>query len=523
MCKNGGDLLNKPNIIFIYADDLGMGLLGCYGQKSIPTPNIDRLAHEGIKFERAYGTAFCAPARASLLCGIHDAHAGRWSFTKGGIYLDVEPGSEGLESLIESLNNTGIQHRAGDVYLATVAKQAGYATGEIGKLEWGFATTPQQMEQHGWDYHYGYYDHGMCHGFYPPYLFENGKTVQIEGNTHKHCGKGPNRDKYTEELVHDMSGRQVYSQDLFDEKIAQFIGRHKDEPFFLYHPSQLPHGPTFFHEIYPEIEAMSHLNRIEKEYASMVVRLDKTVGLILDELEKWSLLDNTLIIFSADNGHEPQYYATEGRSSVSHTLDGRKLSIVDQPYRTEDCGDVFNGNLGLAGTKRTNWEGGARVPLIVRWPGVVQDGRTSSQLVSNYDHLGLIADILGVAIPEDKDSLSYLPLLQGKDEAPEHDYIVYASFNGPALVTKDGWKLRVILKLDQAIDYSGFGDDLDAYNAKTGPIYQLYDLNVDIEERENLAERHPEKVKQLLGCLLKECDGNLVHGTPNAHFAFTSV
>jgi arylsulfatase A-like enzyme len=514
--------MNKPNIVFVYADDLGLGLLGCYGQKEIPTPHIDRLAREGIKFERAYGTAFCAPARASLLCGIHDAHAGRWSFTKGGIYLDVEPDGEGLEALLESLNNTGIQHRAGDVYLATVAKQAGYTTGEIGKLEWGFATTPQQMEQHGWDYHYGYYDHGMCHGFYPSFVFENGKMVQIEGNTLRDCGKGPARDQFTDNLAHDMEGRKVYSQDLFDEKIVEFIHRHKDEPFFLYHPSQLPHGPTFFADIYPEIQANPNLNRIEKEYASMVVRLDKTVGRILNELEKLSLLDNTLFIFSADNGHEPQYYAAEGRSEVSRTLDGRKLNLVDLPYRTETCGDKFNGNLGLAGTKRTNWEGGARVPLIIRWPGVVEEGATTRHLVSNYDHLGLMADLLGVELPEDKDSLSYLPTLQGKAGASEHEYIVYASFNGPALVTRDGWKLRVVLALDACIDYSGFGDSFDNYNAKTGVIYQLYNLSEDMEEKHNVADQYPDKVKQLLGYLLKECDGNLVHGTPNAHFAFAA-
>ena len=147
--------MNKPNIVYIYADDLGHGMLGCYGQKHFKTPNIDRLATQGVRFTRAYGTAFCAPARACLLTGMHDAHAGRWTFNKATLYEKFDAGKVSLEEAFEQVNNTGIRPRDGQTFLATVAKQAGLVTGQIGKLEWGFSTSPQELVQHGWDYHYG--------------------------------------------------------------------------------------------------------------------------------------------------------------------------------------------------------------------------------------------------------------------------------------------------------------------------------------------------------------------------------
>ena len=168
----------KTNIIYIYADDLGRGMLGCYGQKHFRTPNIDRLAAGGMRFTRAYGTAFCAPARASLLTGMHDAHAGQWTFNRGGLYDQLTAGRLSVEQLAELVNNTGIRPADGQSFLATVARRAGYATAQIGKLEWGFATSDEEIRQHGWDTHYGYYDHGQCHGFYPPYLFEDGRRVR---------------------------------------------------------------------------------------------------------------------------------------------------------------------------------------------------------------------------------------------------------------------------------------------------------------------------------------------------------
>nr|HML48597.1 sulfatase-like hydrolase/transferase [Clostridia bacterium] len=196
-----------PNIVHIYADDMGRGMLGCYGQRRFQTPNIDRIAQEGMRFQNVYGCAMCAPARASLLCGIHDVHAGRWTFTKAGIYQDMMRGKLTLEEVYELIHNTGIEQRAGDVYLPMLLKRAGYVTGQVGKLEWGFATTGDEIARHGWDYHYGYYDHQMCHGYYPPFVFEDGEKVAVEGNTHIDCGKGlPPSDPAYERNFFDRDG-----------------------------------------------------------------------------------------------------------------------------------------------------------------------------------------------------------------------------------------------------------------------------------------------------------------------------
>ncbi|MBD3183810.1 sulfatase-like hydrolase/transferase [Candidatus Poribacteria bacterium] len=170
-----------PNIIYIYADDLGRGMLSCYGQKHFETPNIDSIANDSVLFRHFYGCAFCAPARASLISGIHDAHAGRWSLTRAGIYIGLSNGTMTYDKIRELINNTGIEARADDVFLGNMAREAGYVTGQIGKLEWGFSTTPERIKRHGWDYHYGYYDHQRCHGFYPPFLFENGEIIHIKG------------------------------------------------------------------------------------------------------------------------------------------------------------------------------------------------------------------------------------------------------------------------------------------------------------------------------------------------------
>ena len=156
-------MTNNPNIILIFADDLGRGMLSCYGQQHFETPNIDRLANEGMKFNHAYGCAFCAPSRASMLTGIHDCHEGTWTYTQGGLYNRLSAGELTLDQITESLHTTGLQAGPDDVFLAQIPEEAGYVTGQIGKLEWGFATTGARIRRHGWQYHYGYYDHQRCH------------------------------------------------------------------------------------------------------------------------------------------------------------------------------------------------------------------------------------------------------------------------------------------------------------------------------------------------------------------------
>ncbi len=506
-----------PNILYILADDLGHGMLSCYGQKHFSTPNIDRIASDGLRFTNAYGTPFCATARATLITGIHDAHAGRWTFNRGGVYHDLTDGKRTQREIQELIVNTGIQPRVDQLFLGTIAQRAGYATGQIGKLEWGFSTSDADIRSHGWGYHYGYYCHLQCHGFYPRYVFEDGRRIDIPGNTHRNFGAGtysPSKDGI---VPHDPDGRAVHSQDLFDERLLTFIRSHRDRPFLLYHPSQLPHGPTYFPDHHPEVSANPDLNPIEREFASMILRLDRTVGLILDELERLGLAESTLVMLSSDNGHYP-IYETIGRSSASRTLDGAEIDNITTAFTSARCGDVFDGNGNLAGLKTTNWEGGARVPLLARWPGVISPGRTSTHLCAHYDILATLAEIGGLTLARDAtDGISLLGALREVEGAPKHDHVVYASYLGPSLVTRDGWKLRTHVRLDAVANFSTFGALLSDLR---GVTWQLYHLPSDPQESHERSASDPQVLARLRATLLRECDGNLIHGTPEAHFAF---
>ncbi|MYI68509.1 MAG: sulfatase-like hydrolase/transferase, partial [Boseongicola sp. SB0673_bin_14] len=376
----------------------------------------------------------------------------------------------------------------------------GYTTGQIGKLEWGFATTAERIRRHGWQYHYGYYDHQRCHGFYPPFLFENGQLINIHGNTHADCGKHPNSESAENmEIRRNRQGKAVYSQDIFNDKIIEFLRTHRDEPFFLYHPSQLPHGPISIPEIHPALKQSSELTPFEKEYASMILKLDETVGIILDELERLGIDDRTMIVFSSDNGHEV-YYRQEGRTTGRQAdLEGNQLDDITTKFYSETCGDVFNGNDGMGGLKFSSWEGGTRIPYMVRFPGKVTPGSLSDHTLTNYDLMPTLADFIGTEMPEDKDGVSFLPtLLERHEDQQHHEWIIYASRLGPALVTAEGWKLRYINRTDS---------------------FQLYHLPNDYREENDLSTDHPDLVTRLSGWMLNACDGDYQNGTPGAHLA----
>ncbi len=493
-------MTDNPNVILIFADDLGRGMLSCYGQQHFETPNIDRLANEGMKFNHAYGCAFCAPSRASMLTGIHDCHQGRWTYTKAGIYESISTGEMTPSEISELIHTTGLQAGPNDVFLAEIAEQAGYTTGQIGKLEWGFATTAERIRRHGWQYHYGYYDHQRCHGFYPPFLFENGQLTNIRGNTHTNCGKHPNSESAENmEIRRNRQGKAVYSQDIFNDKIIEFLRNHRDEPFFLYHPSQLPHGPISVPDIHPSLKQASELTTYEKEYASMILKLDETVGIILDELEQLGIDDRTMIVFSSDNGHEV-YYRQQGRTTGRQAdLEGNPLDDITTKFYSETGGDVFDGNDGMAGLKFSSWEGGTRIPYMVRFPGKVTPGSLSDHMLTNYDLMPTLADFIETEMPQDKDGVSFLPtLLERHEDQQHHEWVIYASRLGPALVTSDGWKLRYINRTDS---------------------FQLYHLPNDYREENDISADHPDLVARLRGWMHNACDGDYQNGTPGAHFA----
>ncbi|MDC0584446.1 sulfatase-like hydrolase/transferase [Bacteroidales bacterium] len=493
-CKEVASKKQQPNIILIYADDLGRGMLSAYGQEYLTTPNIDRIANEGIRFEQAYGCQFCAPARASLLTGMHDCHGNTFSFTRAGIYekLDLEYSVKEIEDKIHAVSKPAEEE---DVFLAHVAKNAGYNTAQFGKLEWGFATTSQRVISHGWDYHYGYYDHQRCHGFYPPFLFENGQKVHIQGNTRTDCGKTnatETPDAYKKRW--DMTGKTIYSEDIIMNKLLNYMDinnpKETGKPFFIYFPTQLPHGPISVPAVHPELEQHDDLTEFEKEYGTMIKILDKDVGRIYAKCEEMGILENTIIIFTGDNGHEV-YACEEGRAIHGRQkLDGSNFDNLYEKYYSEVNGDIFDGNDGMAGLKRSNWEGGVRVPLFWLWKGKIQPNNQSMMMVSNYDILNTIAELVGEEQVEGKDGVSYAPELFGKD-VKARPYAIYSSHMGPAIVSQDGWKLRYMIKAD---------------------VFQLYHLPNDYREENVVNNKYPEKVEELKTILLNECEGDFNNG-----------
>lgn len=487
--------VKKPNVIYILADDMGAGMLSYYGQKFFTTPHIDRLAKQGVVFENSYSSAYCAPSRATFLTGYNDCRNGKYVLTQAGIYTQTATGKL-TDEQAQAAVNAAIGKEPDVDYLPQVFKRAGYVTGEIGKLDYGFATTSKQLDNHGWDYHYGYYDHVQCHGFYPMFLHENGRRITIPGNTHPDAGKSGEwgSDSAQERNRWDMNGKLVYSQDIFLQKMLAFIRVNKDRPFFLYHPTQLPHGPVAIPAIHPELVFKNELTYIEKAYASMVKRLDDDLGIIQQELVHLGIAENTIIVFSSDNGHEI-YTAYKGRieKPLKNMQTGKPFNNVTDKYYSKIGGDIFNGNYGMAGLKTSNWNGGVKVPLFVYWPEKFKAGVTSKKLVTNYDFLATMAEMLHVSVKDKKDGISYLAELKKENtpKAAEKRSIAFASFMGPALVTSDGWKLRY-------------------FSPKK--IFQLYHLSNDYKEEKELSAQYPGKVDELRKQLLEKCDGDLNNG-----------
>ena len=474
-----------PNIILINADDLGIGMLGCYGQKIVKTPHIDQLAAEGMRFTNYYGGVLCAPARWSLLTGLHDGRLGGWKKTQAGLSIKRDKGEiakEEYQKRMAKLKENANPIQPQEIFLAQVAQRAGYKTAQFGKLDRGFLTWTERVERFGWDFHEGYYDHQRAHGFYPPYLWRNGERFELEGNTDPACGKMS--EKGNEPVG---SGGKTYSQNVFINDIIKYIRKHKDQPFFLYHSTQLPHGPVAIPELHPDFIDDPRMTLAEKKYASMVRMLDDHVGLIMDELKKLGLDKKTVVFFTSDNGHE-LYYGPKSSYFQQRLPNGEKANLTDKKWRTSECDDIFDGNAGRAGLKRSGYQGGMQAPLIVRWPGHIQPGTRTNLLSAHYDFMATMAELIDGQIPPGKDSISYLPTLLGKPQLQKHDYVIvnngFRIMGRTALIAKEGWKLVEI-------------------NRKKD-VFQLYNIAEDNEERHNLQEQHPEIANQLKKILLHE-------------------
>ena len=414
---------SPPNIIFILADDLGYGDLGSYGQQRIKTPHLDRLAAQGMRFTQFYaGAPVCAPSRNVLLTGQHTGHA----TIRGNAKLDL---------------------RADEVTVANLFKQAGYTTGVIGKWGLGKEGSTGYPLKKGFDYFFGYVDQTMAHNYYPTYLVRNEERVPLRNIV-------PNPGKFGQGVA---TVKLDYSADLMADDAVKFVRDHKDQPFFLYFATTLPHANGEANEEGMEVPDYGPYEneawpKPSKGYAAMVTRLDEQIGRLLAELKTLGLEENTLVIFSSDNGphqeggNDPKFFNSSGR---------------------------------LRGMKRDLYEGGIRVPTIVRWPARIAAGRTSEQIGYFGDFMPTFAAIVGVAAPAQLDGVSLLPTLTGNPAAQKQPEFLYWEFYEGAsaqAVRLGRWKAvrRPML---------------------TGPV-ELYDLHEDLGEQHNVAGQHPEIVAQ---------------------------
>ena len=379
---------NKPNIIYIYADDLGYGELGCYGQQKIKTPSLDRLAKEGIRFTQHYTSApVCAPARCALMTGKHSGHSYiRGNYELGGFEDDTEGGQMPLPE--------------GTFTLARMMKQAGYSTGAIGKWGLGMHNNTGDPNRQGFDYFYGYYDQKQAHNFYPTHLWENGKWDTLD-NPFIHVHKPLPKDENDPAAFAHYKGRE-YSLDKMVMKTFEFIIKNKNKPFFLYLPYTGPHVSLQA----PDEAVKEYLGKFEEQpyrgekgyastlnpratYAAMINYMDKQIGRIMALLEELGLDENTIVMFSSDNG------------------------------ATFDAGGVdtefFNSVGGLRGRKQDLYEGGIREPFIARWPGKIPAGRVTDHISVQFDMMATLAELIGAKAPPN-DGISFLPTLLGNDK-----------------------------------------------------------------------------------------------------------
>jgi arylsulfatase A len=362
---------SRPNIIFIMADDLGYGDLGCYGQKEILTPNIDRLAAEGMRFTQCYaGSTVCAPTRCVLMTGLHTGH----SRVRGN------SGWEGPDR-----ERIHVPLRNEDVTVAEVLKTAGYATGVTGKWGLGLPGTAGIPTRQGFDEWLGFLDQSHAHGYYPEYIWHNESMVSLDGNLGGH----------QKEWIHDQ----------FTHFSLEFIRDHKDQPFFLYVAYTIPHGR---YEIASDAP-YSNMNWPQdvKNYAAMVSRMDHDVGRIIDLLRELRIDSKTIVFFTSDNGAEIFYF--------------RKAELI-QEYES-----ILQSSGPLRGWKRDLTDGGVRVPMIVRWPGKVKANTVSDRVWAFWDFLPTAAHLAALNPPKNIDGTSIVRTLLG-DAHEEHEFLYWEFF-----------------------------------------------------------------------------------------------
>ncbi|WP_145264004.1 arylsulfatase [Planctomycetes bacterium Pan216] len=437
-----------PNVVLIMADDLGYHELGCYGQKWIKTPNIDRIAAQGIRFTQFYsGNAVCAPARCCLMTGKHPGHA----------FIRTNNAAKHLHHLASKFGWEFDGQRPipdDEVTLAEVLKQKGYATAAIGKWGLGHFGTSGDPNKQGFDLFYGFNCQRHAHNHYPRFLWRNHKKEVLPGNDRTLNG-------------------ETYSQDKFTEVALEFIRENKDRPFFLYLPFAIPHLSIQA----PEKSVAEYRGKIPEEdykhkgylqhptpragYAAMITHMDRDIGKILSLVGKLGLNDETLVIFTSDNG--PTYERLGGSDS-----------------------EFFESAGPMRGLKGSLYEGGIRVPLVAKWPGHIKPDSTSDHLCAFWDLMPTIAQLAGTKTPKGIDGISFAPTLLGEPgKQKEHDYLYweFPSYGGQQAVRMGKWK--------------GIRQNMLKKNNPDPLRIELYDLDADIGETNDVAQANPDVVERI--------------------------
>jgi arylsulfatase A len=387
----------RPNVIFILADDLGYGDLGCYGQKIIQTPNIDRLAGEGMRFTQFYaGSPVCGPSRCTLLTGLHTGHA----FVRDN--REIKP--EGQIPLPE-----------GTVTLPKLLKQAGYRTACVGKWGLGGPGSSGEPDKQGFDHFFGYLCQRVAHSYYPDYLWRNGEKVMLPENAD---GK-----------------RGTYTHDLLTREALEYVEKaDANQPFFLYLAFTIPHfdldvpddSMAPYRGKWEEPKLPMGAYRAQPEpratYAGMIARMDRDVGRLMELLKRKGLDENTLVFFTSDNG-----------PTLLKGLDVKSFGSAG----------------GLRGLKEDVYEGGIRVPMIARWPGKIAPGSTSDLPAAFWDVMPTLLELAGAPAAEKIDGVSFLPTILGRPGQKSHEYLYweFPAKIGQQAVRLGDWKgVRVNLK-----------------------------------------------------------------------------
>lgn len=422
----------RPNIILILADDLGYGDLSCYGQTRFATPNLDRLAASGTRFTQAYsGATVCAPSRCVLMTGLHTGHA------------RVRGNAGNQNPIAQAL-------RADDVTVATLLQHAGYATALIGK--WGLgddgAAASGLPRRQGFDSFYGYLNQTHAHNYYPEFLWRNETRVPLRNVVPDATPKGAGT----------ATVRRDYSHDLFVAEAERFIRDHRHQPFFLYLALTIPHANNEAKLKGMEVPDLGPFRNRDwpdgqKGHAAMITRMDRDIGRLLRLLERLRLEDRTLVIFTSDNG----------------------------PHKEGGFNPAWSRSSGpLRGIKRDHYEGGIRVPMLVRWPGHVPAGITNATPWWFADVLPTLAAVAGTPAPAGLDGHNVLPTLLGQTQPELNDRLLYWEFHegGFKQAVRSGpWKL--------------------VRHHPQNPA-ELYRLDTDPAETQDLAALHPDRVQSLL-------------------------